>query len=292
MNVKSWLGAFRPKTLTAAVVPVSVGAALASAQTGETLWWLTICILLSALLIQIATNLINDAVDFKKGADTAERVGPKRLTASGEVQGALVMKLGFACLGLAMLLGVPIVLRGGLGFIGLGLVSMFLAYGYTAGPFPLAYLGLGDVFVVLFFGVIAVVGTYFLQALHWSFDAGLAGLQIGFLATVLIAINNLRDVYQDAKANKRTWAVRFGPQFVRYEIAFLMTSSFTLLLYWWWIGYIWAFCLPLFVVPVAFQVVRGVFQFDPGPELNRLLARAALVHFGFGLAMVVGLWLH
>jgi 1,4-dihydroxy-2-naphthoate octaprenyltransferase len=291
MKVRQWLLAFRPKTLTTAFVPVLVGTALVAAQAQVVHWSLTICAWAAAFFIQVATNLINDAIDFEKGADTHERLGPQRLTASGAVPGRKVLRIGFLFLFLAFLMGIPIVLRGGLIFVGVGLVSLFLAYGYTAGPLPLAYFGLGDVFVVLFFGLVAVAGTYFLQTLNWSRDVVVAGLQIGCLATVLIAINNLRDVDQDVKAHKKTLAVRFGKLFVRYEIATLLLFSYVLLPYWWMQGFRMAAILPLLFLPLAGRLAWNIFRNEPGIVYNKFLAQAAAVHLGFGIALAMGFWL-
>jgi 1,4-dihydroxy-2-naphthoate octaprenyltransferase len=291
MKFKLWLLAFRPKTLTAALVPVVVGTALAAAQ-GQTVHWLmAACALISALFIQIATNLINDAIDFEKGADTHERLGPQRITAGGHAQSRVVLRLGFIFLGLALVFGIPIVMRGGWLFVGVGVASLFLAYGYTAGPLPLAYFGLGDVFVILFFGVIAVAGTYFLHTLNWSKDVLVAGFQIGCLATVLIAINNLRDIHQDVKAHKRTLAVRFGKTFVRCEIAALLISTYALLPYWWMAGFHFAAVLPLLLLPIAARLIFNIFRTEPGVIFNRFLAQAALVHLGFGGTLALGLWM-
>lgn len=292
LKIKMWLSAFRPKTLTAAVIPISVGTALVVAQDHVVTWWVSVFALLSALLIQIATNLINDSLDFKKGADTVERLGPKRLVVSGAMSARVVMTVGLFCLAGAFLFGIPLVIHGGWPLIAIGIPSLLLAYGYTGGPFPLAYLGLGDLFVILFFGLIAVGGVYFLHTLSWSLDMLVAGFQVGCLATVLIAINNLRDVDQDVKAGKKTLAVRFGRQFVRYEIAALLTLSFIIQSYWWLRGFQVAAVLPLLAWPLAYQIIRGIFKYDPGAVYNSFLAKAALVHLAFGLALTIGFWWH
>lgn len=289
MNV--WWSTFRPKTLTAAVVPVLVGTALAKAETGRFEWWILAAVLAASLLIQIATNLFNDAIDFEKGADTAERTGPVRATASGLLSRRQVYTAAGICCGLAFLLGVPLVLHGGWPIVGIGLVSLFLAYGYTGGPWPLAYLGLGDVFVILFFGLIAVSGTHYLHTGQWSELALIAGLQVGFHATTLIAINNLRDAPQDERAGKRTLAVRLGPRFVRWEIAILAYAPFLLGVAYGPSGFRWAGMLPLIAVPLAGRLVRAVFGTSPGPLLNPVLARAAALHLVAGLALAAGLFL-
>ncbi|HRK09332.1 MAG TPA: 1,4-dihydroxy-2-naphthoate polyprenyltransferase [Pseudobdellovibrionaceae bacterium] len=289
--MKIWWSAFRPKTLTAAVVPVLVGTALAQAETDRFEWWILVSVLAASLLIQIATNLFNDAIDFEKGADTAERTGPLRATASGLLSRRQVYLAAGICCAIALALGVPLVLHGGWPIIAIGLISLFLAYGYTGGPWPLAYLGLGDLFVILFFGVIAVSGTHYLHTGRWSELALMAGLQVGFHATTLIAINNLRDAPQDAKVGKRTLAVRFGPRFVRWEIALLAYAPFLLGVVYGPAGYRWAGMLPLIAVPLAGRLTRAVFSTAPGPLLNPVLARAAALHLVAGLALAAGLFL-
>lgn len=288
--VTNWILAFRPKTLTAAVVPILVGSALVYFQTGSLVWWVSLCALFSSLSIQVATNLLNDAIDFEKGADTHERIGPKRVSQSGLISSRTVMRVGFLFLLLAVVFGVPLVVRGGAPIVAIGLVSIFLAYSYTGGFFPLAYLGLGDIFVILFFGFIAVMGLNYLLVLEWSLSSAVAGFQVGALATVLIAINNFRDVNQDRLVGKRTWAVRFGPQFVRYEIAILILTTFFMGLYWglqaqnWW-----AALLPFLMAPLGVQIIRTIWHAEPSDQLNRLLARSAGLQIGFGLLLSLGL---
>jgi 1,4-dihydroxy-2-naphthoate octaprenyltransferase len=189
------------------------------------------------------------------------------------------------------MLGVPLVLHGGWPIVGIGLLSLFLAYGYTGGPWPLAYLGLGDVFVILFFGLIAVSGTHYLHTGQWSELALIAGLQVGFHATTLIAINNLRDAPQDEAVGKRTLAVRFGPRFARWEIAILAYAPFLMGVAYGASGFRWAGMLPLIAVPLAGRLVRAVFATSPGPLLNPVLARAAALHFVAGIALAAGLFL-
>ncbi len=193
MMIKHWLFAFRFKTLTAAVVPIVVGTTLTMSLGYPTQTWITLCALLASLCIQIGTNLINDAMDFKKGADTHERIGPARITQSGKANFKSVMLLGVCFFLLALAFGIPLATKGGPPIVAIGLLSLLCGYAYTGGPYPLAYHGLGDLFVILFFGVIAVSGMTFLHTNEWHLEALVAGLQIGSLATILIAINNFRD---------------------------------------------------------------------------------------------------
>jgi 1,4-dihydroxy-2-naphthoate octaprenyltransferase len=187
--------AFRPKTLTAAIIPCIAGSALA--YHSERMFDSSILLwsILASILIQIGTNLVNDAIDFKKGADSDGRLGPTRITQAGVLSPTTVLILAGLCFALALGCGIPLVMRGGLPILAIGLLSVAFGYSYTAGPFPLAYLGLGDFFVILFFGLVAVNGMYYLQCLSWSLSGVVLGLQIGLHAAVLIAINNLRDIH-------------------------------------------------------------------------------------------------
>jgi 1,4-dihydroxy-2-naphthoate octaprenyltransferase len=288
MSLKGWWLASRPKTLTAALVPVMVGTALVYAMDYEVQWSLSIWALLGALFIQLATNFINDAMDFRKGADTEERIGPQRVTQSGVMTEKRVMGLAYVCFLLAILCGVPLVMAGGWVLVAIGLVSLLCAYAYTGGPYPLAYKGLGDVFVILFFGLVAVGGVFFLHTETYSWEAFVAGLQVGLLATVLLAVNNLRDVNQDRRVDKRTLAVRFGSRFARWQIAFLLLLTFALESFWALKGYTWTGVLPWLTLPLAFGLVRGVFNTEPSPVFNKFLARAAMIHLVFGFALSVG----
>ncbi len=290
-GIAPWIMALRPKTLTAAFVPVVVATALVKADGHPVLWWVSIFALLSSAFIQIGTNLVNDAVDFKKGADTEKRIGPQRVTQSGLLTAKQVMVGGMFCFFVALCLGIPLVIQGGWPIVGIGLVSLFLGYAYTGGPFPLAYKGLGDLFVILFFGLIAVMGTYFLHTQVITIGSAVAGLQVGFLATVLIAINNLRDAPQDALVNKKTLAVRFGVGFARAEILFLVFSPFLLGLYWIAQGRLYAALLPLGAIFLARRVVVGVFRNAPSPIYNKFLAMAAGLQLLFGLVLAVAFWI-
>jgi 1,4-dihydroxy-2-naphthoate octaprenyltransferase len=293
--LKSWILAARPKTLTAAVIPIVAASALVHFEGHEVQLWIVWSAIFSALCIQIATNFINDAIDFHKGADTATRIGPTRATQAGLLTKKQIMWMAFALLFLGVLVGIPLVLHGGLPILIVGLISVFMAYSYTAGPFPLAYLGLGDLFVVIFFGLVSVGGVYYLLTGNYNFNAFILGLQIGFLSTVLIAINNLRDVHQDRLVNKKTLAVRFGIRFVRIEIATLIASTYLLQFYWLKSGFLkdgsMAAMMPLSFLPLALHIVRRIATQEPSSRYNDFLAQSALLHSGFGLIISVGLYL-
>ena len=282
-----WILAARPRTLGAAVVPVLAGCALAAASGGFDPFVSTL-ILACAILIQIATNLFNDAIDHFKGADTEGRLGPTRVTSSGMIPARRVLIAASACIFLSALLAIPLVLRGGWPILALGAISFVLAYAYTGGPLPLAYLGLGETFVVLFFGVFAVAGTFYLNALELSPAALLAGLQIGLHSSVLLTVNNLRDLETDRAARKRTLAARFGLTFARRENAALILAPFVLGILWLALGYFWAFLLPLMTAPLAWWLASACLAATPDRAVNQLLVQAAALHASFGLLLALG----
>ena len=220
-TLQAWVLASRPKTLFAAVAPVLLGSALAFSQSKGNLP-AALAALFGAICIQIATNLANDYWDAKKGADTADRLGPVRVTASGLLKPRTVfLGMVFFFL-LATAAGVFLTLRAGWPVVAIGVASILFGILYTAGPFSLAYLGLGEVFTFLFFGLVATAGTYFVQALSYSRAAVLLGVMPGCYSVVLIALNNLRDRATDQRVNKKTLAVRFGEKFARIEILFFL----------------------------------------------------------------------
>jgi 1,4-dihydroxy-2-naphthoate octaprenyltransferase len=282
-----WILASRPRTLGAAVIPVLAGAALAF-STGEFHTIATALALACGVLIQIATNYFNDAIDHVKGTDTHDRIGPLRVTSAGLLPFRQVVTTGFAVLGLAALLAVPLVLKGGWVILLIGLASLVCAYLYTGGPWPLAYLGLGEIFVVLFFGLIAVGGTFYLNTLDFSGASLLAGLQIGLHSSVLLAVNNLRDLEGDRLAGKQTLAARLGLAFAQNESASLVIAPFVLGFIWLGLGYFWAFVLPLAALPLAWWLARACLAATPDRSVNQLLAHSAALHAIFGLLLAIG----
>lgn len=291
-----WLIASRPKTLVAAVTPVFVGAALAyqDQQFHFSLIQILCCVfaLLSTVCIQIGTNLFNDVIDFKKGADTSERLGPVRVTQSGLLSHKQVLFAGCFVFFLAVLFAIPLVAFGGVPILLLGLLSLLFGYLYTGGPYPLAYHGLGELFVLLFFGFGAVCGTFYLLTSHISLHAFVAGLQIGCLATVLIAINNLRDFRTDQKANKWTLAARWGEKFAQFEIFSLFWLSYLLQGHWLCAQYWVAGLLPFLVLPLVVVICRRIWIEKSAPVLNKSLALSGLVQLLFGMMLALGFVMH
>ena len=271
-NLKACILAARPKTLPAAVVPVWAGCVLAWKLSGNFNLLLALCTLGGSIAIQIATNFFNDAIDANKGADTDRRLGPTRVTASGMMESKTVMQLAAVFLGLAVVCGVVLYQARGWPIIAIGIPSLFLAYGYTGGPFPLAYRGLGEIFVILFFGIVAVAGTVFVQTGEWPREALLLGLQIGLLSAILISINNLRDREEDATTGKHTLAVRFGPK-VAVAVIWVEVKLAV------FVGLLWIpFSQPPLAIAggpvflIGLRIIWGVLTFPPGPAFNRLLA--------------------
>jgi 1,4-dihydroxy-2-naphthoate octaprenyltransferase len=268
--------AARPKTLPAAIVPVWVGCVLAWKISGHFDLTLAMLTLAGSLSIQIATNFFNDAIDAKKGADTERRLGPRRVTASGMLKPRTVMSIAVGFLILAVLCGHQLYQVRGWPILAIGIPSLFLAYGYTGGPLPLAYRGLGELFVILFFGFVAVAGTVFIQTGSWPRESWLLGLQIGLLSAVLISINNFRDREEDATTGKRTLAVRFGPKFAAAMIWLEIKVAAFAGLAWIAFGKPMLMFASLPVLLLGARIIWGVLTLPPGPAFNRLLALAGL----------------
>lgn len=211
-----WILAARPKTLPAAVAPVLIGTAMA--HTGGGVHWLSaIAAMLGALLIQIGTNFANDYFDFKKGTDTSERLGPLRVTQSGLVTPEAMKRATILVFALAILIGLYLVWRGGWPILLIGLFSVLFGILYTGGPHPLGYNGLGDLFVLIFFGPVAVGGTFYVQILGINWAVIISGLAPGLFSVAILTVNNLRDIDNDRATGKRTLAVRLGRQFSLHE---------------------------------------------------------------------------
>jgi len=246
-------------------------------------WFLFWCTLASCLCIQIATNLFNDAVDHRKGADTPRRLGPQRVTASGMLAPGKVMLGALAFCLAATLVAIPLIREHGWVIVAIGAVSLFFAYGYTGGPFPLAYRGMGELFVILFFGLVAVTGSYYVQAGKWGgLEIWTLGLQCGLYSSVLIAINNLRDIVEDTASGKRTLAVRFGKTFARAEIVVFCLLP---LLLWVVVSSVNLPGLLLGLIPaiIGSVICFAVCRTEPGTHYNRYLALGALqlIFFAF-----------
>ena len=247
--------------------------------------------LLGALLIQIGTNLSNDYFDFVKGADTEERLGPARATQAGWIRPEIILRSSLLVFAAAVIIGIFLVLRGGWPIVLIGIASVICGILYTGGPYPLAYLGLGEVFVVIFFGPVATLGTYYVQALEFSKEVFIAGLAPGLISTALIAVNNLRDIPTDIKARKRTLAVRFGYRFARIEYTLcILGGLFIPLFLVVMLKDHWFSLIASFAVIPAFFPIRDVVSGISGEMLNDTLAKTGKVLLIFSILFSAG-WL-
>lgn len=287
MKTSPWVLAARPKTLSAAVAPVIVGTALALRDRGEILWLYAALALAGAVLIQIATNYINDALDFRRGADTSARLGPTRATQAGLLPDRAVMRAAWGCLLLAALCGVPLILRGGWPILVIGLASILAAYAYTGGPYPLAYHGLGELFVMIFFGIVAVGGTYYVLTLQYGMDALLSGMAMGSLAVVILAINNLRDLLTDRESGKRTVAVRIGERGARVEIVLFALSAYAIAAAMALLRRDPSIWLVFLSLPLAVVLLWRVHRCR-GASLNRCLAMAGALQWAYSILFALG----
>jgi len=289
-HARPWLLAARPKTLVATFAPICMGAALAF-RDGVFAPTNFLAALFSALFIQIGTNLANDYYDFKKGADTAERVGPIRVTQSGLIRPHVVLAGFVACFGLAAFFGLYLVLDAGLPVLIVGMLSIVCGVAYTAGPWPIAYLGLGELFVLVFFGPVASGFTYFVMSKSFEPSAFWAGLCPGALSCAILIANNLRDVEQDKKSNKRTLVVRFGKHFGRLEYAATWALAYSALVATVASRHQIALLLPLLTLPLALKLMARVAR-DPGPqEMIKVLEGTAKSLALFALLFCAGVML-
>ncbi|HCD51226.1 MAG TPA: 1,4-dihydroxy-2-naphthoate octaprenyltransferase [Balneolaceae bacterium] len=290
-TLKIWVHSARPKTLAAAFAPVIIGAALAW-HDGQFVALNSSIALICAFLIQIGTNFANDYYDFKKGADTEDRIGFVRATAAGLISPEKMLNATILSMGLAFLFGLYLIWIGGWIVLILGLLSLLFGILYTGGPFPLGYNGLGDIFVFLFFGIVAVMTTYYVNALVWSEDAFWASLAVGALSTNILVINNLRDVEQDKKAGKRTLGVLLGETALKIEytlmvlLAYAIPPHFFVKLHFGW----WIF-LPVLLLPFAMYLIYKVWFETNKSNLNKVLEQTAQFMALFGIMFTIGILL-
>lgn len=285
-----WYLAARPWTLPASYAPVIAGTGVAWHE-GSFDPLIALLCLATALLLQIAANFANDAIDARKGTDTAERVGPTRITSAGYVTYDAVMRATFLTLGLAAITGLYLIYRGGWPFVITGIAALICAVAYTGGPFPISYLGLGEVFVFLFFGLIAVTGTAYLQTGELTMLSLVAAIPAGMMSVGILIINNYRDLEQDIRANKRTVAVRIGPDRTRIEYYAALTLTVLTPFICWAMDWLnaWAL-LTVLAWPLFVMLIRQVRTLR-GPALNKTLGltgRTSLVfNILFALALIL-----
>jgi len=283
--------AARPRTLPAAVAPVLVGTALAATE--GTFKWLTfLAAMLGALFIQVGTNLSNDYSDARRGADTEDRLGPVRVTAGGLVPPRQVLVATYVAFGLAVLAGVYLIATAGWELLLIGVASILAGVLYTGGPRPYGYEGLGEVFVFLFFGVVAVTGSYFAQVERLTWEAFVLAVPVGLLASAILVVNNVRDLETDRRAGKRTLAVRLGRSRARTLYAVMTYGAFVCGLLPWLLGSDelspWLL-LSLIALPLAVPVVRIVRSRTDGPSLNGALARTGMLQLVYCSLLSAGI---
>lgn len=286
-RIQRWLSASRPKTLAASLVPVFTGASVAwNDQLFRT--DTTLVALFCAVTIQIGTNFANDYYDFIKGADTNERLGFERATASGLISPVAMRNATFAAMLIAFLAGLYLVWVGGWIILVIGILSLLFGILYTGGPYPLGYNGLGDIFVFIFFGIIAVTTTYYVNSLQWSAISLWASVPVGALCVNILVVNNLRDIEQDRTASKRTLGVIFGEKALKVEYSSMLFVSyaslacihlFTAISYW--------IYLPLLVVPMALKLNHTIWSNTNKRLLNDTLGKTARFMMLFGLLLSV-----
>lgn len=281
-----WFEAARPKTLAAGVAPVLVG----TAATGRfDFVRFALCLAIAAGL-QIAANFANDYFDADSGVDTEERVGPRRATASGLVTRGQMRVATIIAFLFSAAAGGALASIVGLELLAVGAAALLAAFFYSGGPRPYASLGLGEVFVFVFFGLIATGGAAYAQTAELNSIALLGGVSLGFLASALLAVNNLRDFETDTLADKRTLAVRFGPVGTRELYRLLVLASFVPVFVIAIVNLEWWPLLALFAVPFAIASLRSITVIKEGRELNHVLASTARLEFVFGVLLAAGLW--
>jgi 1,4-dihydroxy-2-naphthoate octaprenyltransferase len=290
-GVRIWLMAARPRTLPAAIAPVLVGTALAGF--GHVFHPLRfVAALLGAIFIQVGTNLSNDYSDARRGADADDRLGPVRVTAGGLVPPRQVLVATSVSFGVAVLAGVYLIVVAGWLLLVIGAASILAGVLYTGGPRPYGYEGLGELFVFLFFGVVAVAGSFFVQVKHLHWEAFALSVPVGLLAAAILVVNNIRDIDSDRRASKRTLAVKLGRARTRWLFAAVVYLAFLLAPITWIFGPVkpWVM-LTWLALPLATALVRIVRTRTDGPSLNGALARSGMLQLAFCVLLSAGLLL-
>ena len=290
-GVRIWLMAARPRTLPAAIAPVLVGTSLAGFA-GHFHALRFLAALLGAIFIQVGTNLSNDYSDARRGADTEDRLGPVRVTAGGLVPPGQVLVATYVSFGLAVLAGIYLIAVAGWLLLVIGAASILAGVLYTGGPRPYGYEGLGEVFVFLFFGVVAVVGSFFVETQHVRWEAFALSVPVGLLAAAILIVNNVRDIDSDRRASKRTLAVRLGRGRTRAMFIITVYLAFLLAPVTWLFGPLkpWLL-LSWLALPLAARVVAVVRTRSDGPSLNGALAQSGMLQLTFCLLLSAGLLL-
>jgi 1,4-dihydroxy-2-naphthoate octaprenyltransferase len=288
--MRIWLMAARLRTLPAAIAPVLVGTALAHELYDVFRPGAFVAALLGSILIQVGTNLSNDYSDARRGADAEDRLGPVRVTAGGLVPPKQVLMATYITFGLAVLCGVYLVAVAGIELLFVGIASIAAGVLYTGGPKPYGYEGLGELFVFLFFGIVAVAGSTFAQAETWPTEAFVLAVPVGLLAAAILVVNNVRDMDSDKRSGKRTLAVRLGRERGRLLYAAMVFASYLVAPLPWLLGpeSPWLL-LSWLTLPLALKLVRTVREHADGPTLNEALAQTGLLQLTFCVLLSAGI---
>jgi 1,4-dihydroxy-2-naphthoate octaprenyltransferase len=290
-GLRIWLMAARPRTLPAGIAPVLVGTALAGFEhVFHPLRF--VAALLGSIFIQVGANLSNDYSDARRGADADDRLGPVRVTAGGLVPPRQVLIATYVSFGIAVLIGIYLIVVAGWLLLAIGAASILAGVLYTGGPRPYGYEGLGEVFVFLFFGVVAVAGSYFVQLRHLTWEALVLSVPVGLIAVAILIVNNVRDVDSDRRAGKQTLAVRMGRERTRVFYGVTLGLAFVVTLVTWVFGPLspWV-ALPWLTIPLAVKLVRTVATRTDGPSLNGALAGTGQLQLVFCVLLSIGLLL-
>lgn len=287
--MRIWFMAARVRTLPAAIAPVLVGTALACQLDDVFRPGSFIFALLGSIFIQIGTNLSNDYSDARRGADAEDRLGPVRVTAGGLVPPKQVLVATYVTFGLAALCGVYLIATAGIELLFVGVASIAAGVLYTGGPRPYGYAGLGEIFVFLFFGIVAVAGSTFAQLERWPWEAFVLAVPVGLLASAILVVNNVRDIDSDRRAGKRTLAVRLGRERTRLLYAAMVYGAYLVAPIPWLAGSLspWLL-LPWLTLPLAVKVVRTVREHADGPTLNEMLGQTGMLQLVFCLLLSAG----
>lgn len=290
IDIRPWILAARPKTLTAGIAPIILGSALAF-HDGIFQWTPVILCLLFSFLVQVGCNYANDYYDHINGVDTEERIGFPRMVSSGLIAPDLMKKGAYLILGFALVIGSGLIYYGGWWLVFVGLISVTCAIAYTAGPYPIGYYGLGDLFVFVFYGLVAVLITFYVQTNYFSKEAFWVAAGCGLLAANIRLVNDLRDRETDAKGGKKTSAIRFGVKFcyIQYFFSILFAMVFIPILLIMEFNFSkWILLAILTIIP-ALHAHRDLMYAKTGPEYNKLLERTAKILLGYAVMLSVGI---
>ncbi|MCY4158240.1 MAG: 1,4-dihydroxy-2-naphthoate polyprenyltransferase [Bacteroidetes bacterium] len=287
-RLNAWVLASRPKTLPVAIAPIIMASAMSWEDRGFNLG-AAIVALVCALLITIGTNFCNDYADFARGSDTADRKGPTRVTQAGLLPSRQVRIATYIVFALAIVIGMYLIYRGGWIVLLIGLASISAGISYTSGPWPFGYKGLGDLFVLIFFGPVAVGGTYYVQTLAITSNVIIAGLAPGLLATAILVVNNIRDVDEDRAANKKTLIVRYGKTFgiCFWTVCVVIAALLPFALIYIAGNHLWAGLTALILIP-GVRILHGLITIQDSRLLNPLLPQTALLLLGYSIIFSLG----